>query len=69
MTFMDVLLETARNDEFVRAYDALRGTSIAKLASRSPLDTMIDHATGHEDKQLEQFIADVYDLVWCRMTR
>ena len=60
--FEKLVLLVAGNEEFVRNYGRLRGTSLSKMATRSPLDTMIDEATGRQDAELAQFAADVKDL-------
>ncbi len=67
MTFEEVLLQTAANREFVREFDRLTGCSLSKLGGRSPLDAMIDDATGRTEAEVGQFVAVVFDVVWMRL--
>lgn len=58
--------------EFVSNWERLSGMTLRPR--KTGLETMIDQATGYNpDEQLtpawEQFAADVYDLVWCRLPK
>ena len=65
MTFFGCVRACATTPEFVANWVRLRGVSLPV----SPLDLMIDEATGHDSVIAQQFIADVYDLVWSRLER
>ncbi len=70
MTFHDCVLECAGNHSLVQQYNRLNGCQLG-TDSRSPLDRMIDEATGHEkeiqgyqEEEYRQFITFVWDYVW-----
>ena len=63
MDFQDCLLECVRNPEFVDNWARLRDVHLPTTG----IDAMIDEATGHDSVVAQQFIADVYDLVWRRL--
>jgi hypothetical protein len=64
MTFKDVLFYCAGQDEFVAQWERLRGVRLP----RSPIEKMIDEATGNDSAIARLFINDVFDLVWSRLT-
>lgn len=63
MTFGDCVVEAAGNAEFVSNWMRLRGISLAT----SPIDMMIDDATGRNAETAKLFLADVHDLIWSRL--
>ena len=63
MTFGDVVLYCADNDEFVANVERLYGFHFA----RHPIERQIDTATGYDDVCCATFCAIVYDLVWSRL--
>jgi hypothetical protein len=63
LSFLDIARQTIANTELVRQWERLSGNKFA----RSPLDCMIDEATGHGDAVMEKFLAFVYDVAWCRL--
>ena len=63
LTFGDCVVAAAGNDEFVENWMRLRGVKLA----RSPIDRMVDAATGHGDTIAMMFLADVHELIWSRM--
>lgn len=65
MTFPEVLSECVANADFVRHWARLRGIRVPL----SGIERMIDAATGYNDTIGKRFVADVYDLVWCRIPR
>lgn len=65
LSFLACLKETAQNKAFVQEFDRLKGTSLS--GSLSPIEKMIDEATGKKDADLETFIRFVYETVFCRV--
>lgn len=65
MTFQDAINECLKNTEFVRHWARLRNVNLATTS----IERMIDNATGTNDETARLFIADVYDIVWCRIPR
>jgi len=63
MTPLDVVMVCARNSEFVSNWARLRGI----VLPATPIDRMIDEASGHDSGIARQFIADVFDLVLARL--
>ena len=59
MTAIDVVMSCAREPEFVGNWARLRGI----VLPASPMDQMIDEATGNDSAIARQFIADVFDIV------
>jgi hypothetical protein len=52
--------------DLVAAFDRLRGCNL--LGRGTPLDLMIDEATGRTDRDLRLFVEFVHDVVWSRMS-
>lgn len=61
-TFLDCVMLCARTPEFVENWQRLRGMSLGK----TPIDRMIDEATGYDREICEQFLNDVWECVWAR---
>ena len=66
--FLDFLMMCAGESEFIDQYNRLLGTTIG-VDTRSPLDRMIDEATGYGqsfademEKQLPGFVSFCYDI-------
>jgi hypothetical protein len=59
---VDFLKAAASNQDLVREYDRLRGTSLSAMSKRTPLEQMIDKATGKEDSELRGFVEFAADL-------
>lgn len=53
----------ASNTEFIMQWARLRGVSLPA----TPIDQMVDDATGRSDAVAAQFIADVKELVYDRV--
>ena len=62
MTFDDVFRLCAGNAELVREFDLLTGSNLSMVGS--PLDLMIDNATGCTNADLEAFIGFVFTYIW-----
>lgn len=65
LTFSQCLQAAAANSEFVQQWARLRKINLPKTG----LDLEIDRATGHDEAIAEQFIEDVWELIWCRLPR
>lgn len=63
MTFSEVLNYCANRTDFVTEWSRLRGVSLPT----TPIERMVDEATGRNDSIAKQFIEDVYDIVWSRL--
>lgn len=59
MTFRDVLFACAADLEFVRSLDSLRGTRVADIVRRHPIEVLVDDATGAADADLAAFVEAV----------
>jgi hypothetical protein len=70
MDFSAVVSECAKKPELVRQIDRLYGTSLSQIGKRTPIESMIDKATGF-DKTLEAdmvlFTWFVYEFIWSRL--
>ena len=65
MTFNECLIVCAGQKELVSEFDRLAGTSLGE--NKSPINQMIDEATGKERADIVKFIEFVYDCVWLRL--
>jgi hypothetical protein len=63
-TYAQCLSYAASLPEFVAEFDRLHGTHLAKLDRRTPLDAMIDDATGRDNAALAAFCQFVFAFVW-----
>ena len=61
LTFHDVLMECAGTPELVREFNRLTGHS---LMEGSPIERMVDEATGREEQALCDFTAFVFECVY-----
>jgi len=79
MTFEDCVIECCMTKDFVKEYDRLRGSNLAKVLipqpdKRSPIEKMIDKATGYDKvrtnldeqvhKEMTEFIGFIFEVVW-----
>lgn len=64
MTFGDVVIECARNREFVAGFERLTQTP---ALSTTPIESAIDEATGHRHEYCARFCEFVYETVWSRL--
>jgi len=66
--FKALVLYCARNQELVAEFNRLFECNLG-VDKRSPLEAMIDAATGHEpdEKDMKLFVGFVWECVWCRL--
>lgn len=67
MTFHECLMFCAKQSELVENFNRLTGYKLGE--PRSPIDQMIDQATGLEDEAMREFISFVHEFVWLRLPR
>lgn len=71
LTFERVLAETAATEELVSEWDRLTGYRLRALGRRSPIERMVDDASGYHADQMREiardFIEFVYNCVWMRL--
>lgn len=65
LTFARCLAACLANRELVENYDRLRGTNVGLRGS--PLELMVDDATGRLESDVAGFLAFVEDCVWDRL--
>jgi hypothetical protein len=65
ITFLGCVLRSLNDDELVAHFDRLTGRNVGRKGS--PLELMIDEATGRRADDLDAFIAFVRDVVWDRL--
>lgn len=63
ITFLQCVFQCAQCDSFVKEWCRMRGLMMAT----SPIDRMIDSASGYDSTIAATFFEDVYDLVWTRL--
>lgn len=63
LSLMVCVATCAKDDEYVENWARLRGIKLPA----TPMDRMIDEASGHSDTIAAQFIADVRELFEFRM--
>ena len=71
VSFYECLMACARRPELVSEFNRLTGRHVGEKLARSPLEAMIDEATGYEqclaaqcDDDLRAFIEFCHDVVW-----
>lgn len=64
ITFADCLIIAANMPEFVQQWERLTGL---RLLPASPLDRLIDEATGYDLAVMAEFADFVYRCVFCTM--
>ena len=57
--------EASTTPELVEQFDRLYGCSLSR--ARSPIEQMIDKATGYQDDQLRKFTEFVHDSIYMRL--
>jgi hypothetical protein len=71
MDIDEIVQACAANTEFVSEWDRLTGGRLQALAIRSPIEAMVDDATGHETMLgmsiAKEFVSFVVDTVISRM--
>lgn len=71
LTFKRVISECAADLDFVREFDRLTNSSFLVEDDRPAIVKMVDDATGYTDqkdqKNVQKFIAFVYETVWSRL--
>ncbi len=65
--FAICVTEAAGTAELVAHFDRLHGCSVGNLFKRSPIERMVDQATGFADDQMRQFVGFVHDCVYLRL--
>lgn len=72
MTFQQCVEECLENDQFVQEFDRLAGCHLSAPPKRTPIEMMVDEATGYDDAshklELRKFVAFVYEVVWLRLS-
>lgn len=63
--FLGCLREAAAAPELVRQFDRLYGADLS--AKRSPIERMVDQATGKLDDDTAAFVAFVHDSIYLRV--
>ena len=70
MTFEDVVMECWRNKDLMREYRRLHNSKIG-LDTRTPIERMVDEATGHipgpSTEEAFAFFDFVREFVWDRL--
>lgn len=68
MTFPECVTYCAGVPELVQNFDRLRGTHLAQINHRAPLDIMVDNAIPDRyDEDCRKFIDFVWEMVWTRL--
>lgn len=67
MTFHECVLECAANRELVAEYDRLTGSRLGQLPNRSPIEQMVDEASGRNNTEAAKFAVFVHEFVWTRL--
>lgn len=69
MTFAECVGFCATQRGLVEQFDRLAGTHLLPRLERSPLDVMIDEATGNgpSEEDMAKWTAFVWDCVWTRL--
>lgn len=74
MNFHDCLMECAKTPDLVEQFNRLTGRQLGEKLLRSPIDEMIDKATGYQevlaaqqDDDLRAFVEFCYEYVWARL--
>jgi hypothetical protein len=65
--FKRCLVDASRMSEFVENFDRLCGCNVGNLGKGTPIDRMIDEASGFNDDQLRKFAEFVHDTVYMRL--
>lgn len=63
--FINTLIYCINETEMVQEYDRLTGSNLSLRGT--PIDLLIDEATGRLDDELREFIYFIYDCVYTRV--
>jgi hypothetical protein len=70
VTFEDCVKACLSNEDLVAEFDRLFSTNLSTVEARTPIEIMVDKATGHDEKrrlEVKKFVAFVYEAVWIRL--
>lgn len=70
MDFATACAEAAGIPEFVDNYNRLTGNNFKLFVRRTPIEAMIDEATGFkgfDEEEARKFMAFFYEYVWSRL--
>lgn len=70
MDFASGVAEAAKIPEFVDNYNRLTGNNFKFFIARSPMEAMVDKATGFkgfDEEEAWKFAAFFYEFVWSRL--
>lgn len=62
--FIDCLYMAISSPFFVREYDRLTGSHLESLAKRTPIEELVDEATGYAMEEMTKFATFVKENVW-----
>lgn len=62
INFLECLQLCAGNKELVSEFDRLTGSNLSLRGS--PIDVMIDQASGRTETEIEAFIQFVHEFIW-----
>jgi hypothetical protein len=66
MTFYDCIIECAGNKELIKEFDRLTNSNLSFTGS--PIELMVDVATGKQKEDIKKFIAFCYEFIWLPFT-
>lgn len=64
MNFQDVVMECLNTPELVREYDRLSGSHLGRVLKATPIEQMVDEATGWNEHEITKFIKFVDYYIW-----
>ncbi len=70
MNFAEACAEAAVMPEFVKQYNRLTGNNLHFSKPRSPIESMVDSATGYkgfDEEEMRKFADFFYEFVWSRL--
>jgi hypothetical protein len=65
MTFNECVLYCAGSRGLVAQFDRLTGSNLCMRGT--PVDLMVDEATGRQREELVRFMAFVFECIWTRL--
>ena len=65
--FAKCLIEAGATSELVEQFDRLTGCKVGRIGNGSPIERMVDKATGFQDDQMRQFAEFVHDCIYLRL--
>lgn len=66
--FIVCLVEAVSMPEFVANFDRLTGCKVSRIGAGTPIEQMVDRATGFQEEQMRRFAEFVHDSVYLRLT-